>query len=206
LDPDEEPVKGKAEEAGWTIVCNDRVVLYKDKNILTGWGDGAPSYHPQFRQIAGVVIVSSRDPSLLPITTTKRGIDAQKTVYLEIRKKMRDGLHKFTSYTNSLKRVSEPKRDEIFRATSNVELRSLRSLKKQINPLLWKKDKGGRGKTFDFPLPTLVESNERKMVFTRPIEQVRRVARYLFEDADSAPSDVAAEAFDRTYERAKRRE
>ncbi len=203
IDPDEEPVKGKAEEAGWTIVCNDRVVVYKDKTILTGWGDGGPSYHPQFRQIAGVVVFSSKDPSLLPITTTKRGIDAQKATYLEVRKKMRQGLFKFTSYTNKLKTVSEPEREELFRNISNVDLRALRSVRLREAPIQWKAEKGGQGKTFDVPLPPLKESKDKKMVFTRSIDKIRRVARFLFDDPDVGPSDVAAGAFDQTYERAK---
>jgi histidine kinase/DNA gyrase B/HSP90-like ATPase len=204
-DPDEEPVKGKAEEAGWTIVCNDRVVLYKDKSILTGWGDGAPHYHPQFRQIAGVVLFSSRDPGLLPLTTTKRGIDAQSKVYLEIRRKMRDGLSKFTRYTNSLKKVSDAKREEVFQGTSNMELRALRSAKAQISPSLWRNDRGGKGRTLDLPLPRVAESTERRMIFSRPVEQIRRVARFLFDDSDVAPSDVAAETFDQAYQRTKRK-
>jgi hypothetical protein len=205
IDPDEEPIKGKAEEAGWTVVCNDRVVLYKDKSILTGWGDGAPSYHPQFRQIAGIVIFSAKDAALLPITTTKRGIDAQRTVYLEIRKRMRDGLQKFTSYTNSLKKVTDSKRDEVFRGTANVELRTLRSLKNELDQSFWTKDKSGTGRTFDRPLPPLSDSNDRKMVFTRPIGQIRKVARFLLDDPDVGPSEVAAAAFDHTLERAKRK-
>jgi len=48
-DSDDEATAFKIDEAGWTVICNDRVVLHKDKTILTGWGDGTPNYHPQFR-------------------------------------------------------------------------------------------------------------------------------------------------------------
>ena len=67
----------RSDNAGWTIICNDRVVLYCDKSILTGWGEATvPRYHPQFIAISGVVEFRSHDPRKLPITTTKRGIDS----------------------------------------------------------------------------------------------------------------------------------
>ena len=41
--------KRSSYEAGVTVVCNDRVVLYNDKSGLTGWGtSGVPNYHTQF--------------------------------------------------------------------------------------------------------------------------------------------------------------
>jgi hypothetical protein len=74
------------ERAGWTIVCNDRVVLYADKTRVTGWGEaGVPNYHTQFISIAGVVIFRSNDPAKLPITTTKRGIDGNSELYLNVK-------------------------------------------------------------------------------------------------------------------------
>ncbi len=45
----EQEVRASRDDAGWTIVCNDRVVVHRDKSRLTGWGDGGvPSYHNQF--------------------------------------------------------------------------------------------------------------------------------------------------------------
>ena len=41
--------KRTSSDAGITVVCNDRVVLYNDKSGLTGWGtNGVPHYHTQF--------------------------------------------------------------------------------------------------------------------------------------------------------------
>lgn len=39
-DEQEDSLQGKpsTEQAGWTIICNDRVVLYADKTKVTGWG------------------------------------------------------------------------------------------------------------------------------------------------------------------------
>jgi hypothetical protein len=55
----DEELEGKPsisrETCGWTIVCNDRVVLYNDKTRATGWGEASvPAYHPQFNAIASI--------------------------------------------------------------------------------------------------------------------------------------------------------
>src|SRR5690606_31732017 len=36
---EEQETRGTSDEAGWTISCNDRVVVWKDKSRLTGWGE-----------------------------------------------------------------------------------------------------------------------------------------------------------------------
>jgi len=71
-DETEDEIQGRSnkENAGWTVVCNDRVVLYCDKTRLTGWGEaGVPNYHSQFIAISGVVVFKSNDATQLPVTT-----------------------------------------------------------------------------------------------------------------------------------------
>ena len=91
-------------DAGWTIICNDRAVLYCDRTELTGWGEaGVPRYHTQFIAISGIVEFQSNDAAKLPTTTTKRGIDASASLYLQVKNKMREGMLVFTNYTNKWK-------------------------------------------------------------------------------------------------------
>ena len=93
-----------SEDAGWTIICNDRAVLYCDRTELTGWGDaGVPRYHTQFIAISGIVEFQSNDAAKLPTTTTKRGIDASSSLYLKVKNRMREGMQIFTNYTNKWK-------------------------------------------------------------------------------------------------------
>lgn len=67
---DENEMRRSSADAGWTIVCNDRVVLYNDKSHLTGWGEaGVPRYHTQFIGIRGIVLFESNNPKNLPMTT-----------------------------------------------------------------------------------------------------------------------------------------
>ena len=197
-DADEEATTFKIDEAGWTVICNDRVVLHKDKSILTGWGDGTPNYHPQFRQIAGVVIFSSKDPKLLPLTTTKRGIEATSEVYLRVRQKMRDGLKKFTGFTNKLKALSLKEREQLFEKTETVGLKELRVRKEKIPTTKWSKDQKVGGRVYDAPFPKFSESDSRVIRFTRSATEVKKVSKFLYDDSDRPPSEVGAACFDRT--------
>ena len=96
--------RDSAANAGWTVVCNDRVVLYCDKTTQTGWGElPVPKFHNQFIKISGIVYFESEDARLLPTTTTKRGVDANNRLYQEIKNKMREGTKKFTDFTNKWK-------------------------------------------------------------------------------------------------------
>jgi len=204
-DSDEETTIFRTDEAGWTVICNDRVVLHKDKSIVTGWGDGTPNYHPQFRQIAGVVIFSSKNPKLLPLTTTKRGIEGNSEVYLRVKQKMRDGLKKFTSFTNKLKPLSVKTRDELFDKTETVSLKELRVRKVQIPEANWSKDNKVGGRVYDAPLPKFSESDTRVIRFSRPVAEVRRVSRFLFDDPDRQASEVGAACFDRTLKETRKK-
>jgi len=109
--------------AGWTILCNDRVVVSNDTSRLTGWGDaGVPAYHSQFVTISGIVIFSSNDAAKLPVTTTKRGIDQNSELYASVKDVMREALKVFTSFTNKWKSQTQ-ERTEIQKAAKAVDIR-----------------------------------------------------------------------------------
>ena len=111
---EQDELSHSTEEAGWTIICNDRAVLFCDKTELTGWGDTpVPRYHTQFIAISGIVEFRCDDPSKLPMTTTKRGVDASSTVYLQVKTKMREGMKLFTDYTNRWKGRAEESRFQV---------------------------------------------------------------------------------------------
>jgi hypothetical protein len=108
-----------SQEAGWTVVCNDRAVLYCDRTELTGWGEaGVPRYHTQFIAVSGIVEFRSDDASKLPTTTTKRGIDASSPLYLRVKNKMREGMRIFTDYTNKWKGRADESRKQIEAGTA----------------------------------------------------------------------------------------
>ena len=190
-----------AHDAGWTVVCNDRVVLYRDKTRLTGWGEAnVPSYHAQFNAIAGIVHFKCNDASKLPLTTTKRGIEAGSDVYLQVKEKMREGLKKFTSFTNRFK-VDPGYKQKLFRA---AQTRPTGIIDDMAQRIAWKADariKGG--KIFSPVLPELEKNdNKRWIKFTKDIEEIRKVSEFLFERSDADPGKVGEACFDRAHRQA----
>lgn len=184
------------DEAGWTVVCNDRVVLYRDKSRLTGWGESnVPSYHNQFIAIAGIVHFRSNDPLKLPVTTTKRGIDAGSDTYLRVKDKMRDGLKKFTAFTYKLKKDREQKAS-LFKDTKPLNEDLLDGMRAQIK---WKKDsKIVGGQVFVPNLPQIDRNDKLRTIrYSKPIEQIRKLSEFLFENPNTSPSDVGERSFER---------
>jgi hypothetical protein len=194
-----------AHDAGWTVVCNDRVVLYRDKTRLTGWGEaGVPSYHAQFNSIAGMVHFRSDDAGKLPLTTTKRGIEAGSEVYLIAKEKMREALKKFTAFTNRFK-VDQQYKQKLFKSASTRPITVIDDMAQKVK---WKSDpriKGG--KVFSPSLPELDKNDKQRWVkFTKDIAEIRTVSDFLFERPDTDPGTVGEACFDRTHREAIKNE
>lgn len=204
-DETENEILGRSnkENAGWTVICNDRVVLYCDKTRLTGWGEaGVPNYHSQFIAISGIVVFKSNDATQLPVTTTKRGIDGNSEIYLTIKDIMRDGLKHFTSFTNKWKSPS-PERDELQQRSKPQEALKISS---NLADTAWtavKKEYGGRRFVPELPSPT-VENPEKQIRFSRKLSDIEIVAEYLFDDKNTAPNLVGEECFDSILKKVKR--
>ena len=201
-DEQEEP-RYSSMDAGWTIICNDRAVLYCDRTELTGWGEaGVPRYHTQFIAISGIVEFQSNDPAKLPTTTTKRGIDASSSLYLQVKNKMREGMRIFTNYTNKWKgNVSESQNhitsgssrvlDEIKKESENLKLNPVRS--------------GLRGNQFKpkLPLPELKEPTTKLISYRKHSDDIQTVQSYFFDDKEVSPSKVGEECFDQMLKEAQ---
>lgn len=202
---EDEALEGRptTERAGWTVICNDRVVLHADKSRMTGWGEaGVPSYHTQFVSIAGVVVFRSNDPSKLPITTTKRGIDGNSELYLGVKEHMRDGLKAFTDFTNKWKR-STPERTELKSRATSTAAESIASL---VPREKWSNVTKGLGGTRYRPnLPVPKEDDPVKQIrFSRRQSDIRKVAGYLFDDENRPVAEVGAQCFDDVLRKVKR--
>lgn len=212
LDDEREGKRRSSDSAGWTIICNDRVVVYCDKTRLTGWGEAkVPSYHPQFIGISGVVNFHSKDTSKLPLTTTKRGIDASSEIYLYVKDYMREGLKLFTAYTNRWKEDIAKERKRI----NDVEyISSIEVFSDIIPEIVWKSLRRG-GKKFSeerkyvpkLPTPLLSKDSTlkpKKITFSRPNQEIKLVSEYLFEDSEHTPSEVGDESFNVILREAKK--
>ncbi|MFF2222482.1 ATP-binding protein [Streptomyces globisporus] len=74
----------REKDAGWYVFCNNRLLIAADRTTLTGWGDGLPVYHPQYRRFRGYVFIDSAYNELLPWNTTKTGVDQDSRVWRRI--------------------------------------------------------------------------------------------------------------------------
>ncbi len=193
-----------ADEAGWTIICNDRVVLYHDKSILTGWGEaGVPSFHNQFISISGTVHFTADDASKLPLTTTKRGVNVGSAVYLRTKDKMREGTKLFTGYTNRLKK-DKTKKKELFAQTGTVTISQLRQGNSMTAGLHWTNDRKIEGKTFTPTLPKLTDDRLRTVRFSTLKEDIAELGEYLLEDSQAKPADIGLACFEHVLVEARK--
>ena len=79
----------RLESAGWYVICNGRVVLAADKSEVTGWGAAVlPTFQPKYRPFVGVALFMAGDPSLLPWTTSKRGLNRESILFQKVRGRM----------------------------------------------------------------------------------------------------------------------
>lgn len=195
--------KRSTEDAGWTVICNDRVVVHNDKSRITGWGEaGVPSYHTQFVGISGVVYFQSNDAWKLPITTTKRGLDTSSEIYLYVKDFMREGLKKFTTYTNTWKRDLKRERT-ISSKAERVPVSTLLAIKPDKS---WTRVKNRPNEAkLNLPLPMPPStSNSKQIRFTKPIKEIQLVSEFLFGEADIEPATVGEECFNKTLKQAKK--
>lgn len=184
-----------AESSGWTIICNDRVVLYADKTILSGWGEaGVPRFHNQYNAISGVVEFTSTRPESLPMTTTKRGIDAGSQTYLGVKNKMREGAKLFTYYTHKWKDDIEKSKKQIMASS----VFSISELKLKESKLKFTKVRSiGKGQQFKPKLQIpKIDNRSRKIQYVRELEEIRKISSFLYDHSDMKPSEVGEACFD----------
>lgn len=204
---DEATMKRSTADAGWTVICNDRVVLYNDKTHLTGWGEaGVPQYHTQFIGIRGIVIFKSSNPQNLPMTTTKRGIDTSSSIYAVVKDRMREGLKIFTSYTNKWKGRNEEEREYSNKA-SEIAINELTDTQAKIEAttdVKFKKSRNGYVYKPNLPKPK-TDRPYKRISFCRDEEEINIVKELLYSDRDIpiTPSQVGEKCFDIVLSQAK---
>ena len=190
-----------SEVAGWTVIINDRVVLYADKSKVTGWDEaGVPGYHTQFTSIAGFVEFRSNDPELLPLTTTKRGVNGNSDIYLSVKNYMREGLKLFTNFTNQWKKNPQ-QRDQLNDDAEKVAPGEILGL---VRERMRRSRREAGVYTFvpSLPMPKPI-SQERWIRYKKPLNEVQALGQYLFDEAESPPSSIGERTFDLVLAKAK---
>jgi Histidine kinase-, DNA gyrase B-, and HSP90-like ATPase len=205
-EPDEDDGDGRSEavtKAGWSVICNDRLILYGDKSEMTGWGmRPVPRFHGQYNSIAGVVTMRGDSPELLPLNTTKHGINIQFGVYLKVLDYMKDGVKRFTDYTNKWKGRLQEAAPQFKGAQQVLAAEVAEAIPQEEYTRVGKSRLADDSATAeehkpDLPIPPREETS-RWIRFCKPVEHIRTVAEEVLDDKNSDPSDVGEECFDRT--------
>ena len=198
-----EETRYSSQDAGWSVICNERAVVYSDRTELTGWGeDRVPRYHTQFIAVSGVVEFKSDDPSKLPTTTTKRGVDASSTLYLRVKNKMREGMKLFTDYTNHWKGSERETRSQ-FAACESLTLNELKS---KVSEMPFRQTSRSIPGSSQYrpvlPRPKRSDPRRRRVSYLKETEKVELVSDYLTGQPDGRPTAVGEACFDIIYEQA----
>ncbi len=192
--------------AGWTVLCNDRAVIVGDKSRLTGWGDGIPLYHPQFSIITGIIEFRSKHAEKLPVTTTKRALDTSSNLWLESIVKMKEGMRIWVSYTNQWK--NHPRSDQTGHWENARPLPLAEAIAMVTSRKLAKRSDGfiefNPQKAKVLPMPESKTPSSRRIVFSRPIEEIRLVSIMLFDIDDEKPGIVGEKCFELTLAKAQK--
>jgi hypothetical protein len=99
---------GNPSASGWYIYCNDRLVLEADQTEVTGWGTGAiPKWHIDFVMFRGIVFFDSKDTINLPLTTTKKGIDATSEIYKYVLPYIKEALQKIIPFLRTVTKLGD---------------------------------------------------------------------------------------------------
>ncbi len=81
-----------ADDGGWYIFCNKRLILGHEQTAVTGWGTRdsitIPKYHNQYYGFRGYVFIDADDASLLPLNTSKTNMDVDSAKFMATRLKM----------------------------------------------------------------------------------------------------------------------
>lgn len=185
--------------AGWTIVCNDRIVVYRDKSELTGWGTDFARYHTQFIGISGIVYFKSREPEKLPITTTKRGVDVSSPIFLKVRKHIIEGTKLFIDYTNKWKGedLIKSSNSRLEKSEVAAPLDVIKFFEKN-NESNWINVKNRvTEKKFKPLLPTPNTTSPRRNIsFSKSLDSIEIVADFLNLDEGYTQNQVGEACFD----------
>lgn len=173
--------------SGWYLFCNNRLLLVADRSELTGWGDGANAYHPQYRNFRGYVYLDG-DSSLLPWNTTKTSVDRDSRIFRMTRAHMVSALRSVQTFINQAKSEAQrlPIEDRVL-ATAIASTRSSLLSDLPISDVM----------RYPTAPKRRAESAIRRIAYAVPREDFDRVAEAL--ETESA-SEVGRRTFEHFLE------
>ena len=103
---------GEPHTSGWYIYCNERLVLEADRTNISGWGTSSiPQWHVDFVMFKGLVFMDAEETINLPLTTTKKGIDATSIVYRKTLFYMIEAMNSVLSFLKDVRKLGNEAND-----------------------------------------------------------------------------------------------
>lgn len=154
-------------EAGWSVLCNGRVIVRADKTELTGWNRTLPGFHSKYNSFVGMALFESTDPLSLPWTTTKRSINQESQVFIRAKAIMSAMSQPIISLLNK-KYKSDPVEDPVIReAVKNVQALDFPSIAQ------------GPRSTFSFAAKKVSAKTTTRICFDAKIADVEKIKSHL---------------------------
>lgn len=99
---------GDPKRSGWYIYCNNRLVMEADTSSITGWGiSPIPKWHINFVMFRGLLFLDSEETLNLPLTTTKKGIDATSEVYKSVLPIMKNAMVSILDFLKQIPQMGD---------------------------------------------------------------------------------------------------
>jgi len=121
---------GEPKNSGWYIYCNNRLVVEADTSSITGWGVlPIPQWHINYVMFRGILFLDAEETFDLPLTTTKKGIDATSETYKALLPVMKNAMIKVFEFLKKIPQMGDQANDyrrmicDTFDRISAVELK-----------------------------------------------------------------------------------
>jgi len=96
--------KNLTQDYGWTVICNDRPVIQRNRESITGWGG---TFHTEFYGFVGYARFYSQNAISLPWNTSKTGIDLSNNAYQVALAEMEKLTKKWRSFSRVVKEAKK---------------------------------------------------------------------------------------------------
>jgi hypothetical protein len=168
---------GQPREAGWSVYCNNRLIVQADRSELTGWGEaGNPNFHNTYAMFRGSVYFDSDNSLLLPWNTTKSGIDQDSDLFRAVKLEMIKMMHPIIEYLKKLKASNNDEDADVEDDRENLERRIQETSVQRVSSI----DESTLTDRFHAPpLNMIRKPDTQKIQYTKPISQIKKAKDVL---------------------------
>ena len=177
------PGQRTAEQSGWYVLCNGRVVVRANKDDLTGWGSEFASFQPKYRSFVGLASFESDDPLSLPWTTTKRNLNRESSVFIRARGLMASMSKPILTFLNS-QYPSDP----------NAEVGDIRNAVEGVREVSFREIASKPSAGFSYTAPRRKEKKTQRISFDAKVGEIEKVRIHL-RRPHLSPSDIGKLTF-----------